>query len=530
MKVRITLNQEKLLNTLRFAFTHRDALVCELLHNARRAGASRVVIDYDEAMGRLSVSDDGCGIGNFQSLFTLCESGWSASIREAESPYGLGFLSCLYRAKTCSIVSLGRELRFDTQALLAGVEIEDQRSNETIGITRVTLYGVRLEGLAQRIDRLVCGFPIPVVFNDACLPRPFALDRVETQPSQVGQVHLLGRECGPAGTSCLLFLQGHLVHGDWEYGRYSNIVHLDSRQFRARLPDRDTLIDEDQALAQVDAALRNLWRDQIRQAKDALDATELIDRYFQAAKTWGLLEEFNTVAALPGSIFRRITDYPYQAGYREETFLTPLHRPVLRAEMEEARIKLVELETFSPRNAPLWMYARERQLVCFEDPGLSDTHWVRPYVRHLNEESFHVDILGEVIRAPLHGAFLWREVVMCEAYAIVVGEDRVRIRENGLAWPCETSLLVPEEESSGQAVEQASDFIDSQDRFHEEDLDADRDALRDLIRLLRAKDPKQALESLLSDLSLGNYPSLRGRSFTLRVGSESQTPEVEILH
>jgi hypothetical protein len=50
-----------------------------------------------------------------------------------------------------------------------------------------------------------------------------------------------------------------------------------------------------------------------------------------------------------------------------------------------------------------------------------------------------------------------------------------------------------------------------------------------LIRLLRAKDPKQALESLLADLKLEKYPSLRGKVFTLKVGPSPDRHEIELL-
>jgi len=50
-----------------------------------------------------------------------------------------------------------------------------------------------------------------------------------------------------------------------------------------------------------------------------------------------------------------------------------------------------------------------------------------------------------------------------------------------------------------------------------------------LVLLLRAKDPKQALESLLADLKLERYPSLRGKVFTLKVGSSADRHLIELL-
>jgi hypothetical protein len=67
-------------------------------------------------------------------------------------------------------------------------------------------------------------------------------------------------------------------------------------------------------------------------------------------------------------------------------------------------------------------------------------------------------------------------------------------------------------------VEQLSSFTDEHDQFLDADRDADRDALADLLRLLRAVDPVQTLDSLLQSLRLGKYPLLHGKTFQLTVG------------
>ena len=67
-------------------------------------------------------------------------------------------------------------------------------------------------------------------------------------------------------------------------------------------------------------------------------------------------------------------------------------------------------------------------------------------------------------------------------------------------------------------MRQLSSFTDEQDQFLDSDLDADRDALVDLIRRQRSVDPVQTLDSLLQELRLGNYPLLHGKTFQLTVG------------
>ena len=79
-------------------------------------------------------------------------------------------------------------------------------------------------------------------------------------------------------------------------------------------------------------------------------------------------------------------------------------------------------------------------------------------------------------------------------------------------------LYIPAGETSGEPVRQASSFIDENDQFLASDLDADRDALADLICRLRSVDPVQTLDSLLQSLRLGKYPLLHGKTFQLTVG------------
>ena len=71
--------------------------------------------------------------------------------------------------------------------------------------------------------------------------------------ADIGDVHLAGTEDGKAAASTLLVLQGFVVSGDPRFDRDGNVVHLDPRQFLARLPDRDVLIDEADVVKQVDA-------------------------------------------------------------------------------------------------------------------------------------------------------------------------------------------------------------------------------------------------------------------------------------
>jgi hypothetical protein len=59
--------------------------------------------------------------------------------------------------------------------------------------------------------------------------------------------------------------------------------------------------------------------------------------------------------------------------------------------------------------------------------------------------------------------------------------------------------------------------------------EADRAALTTLIRRLRAGDPTEALRSLLGELKLERYPSLHGRTFSVRVGRGHDAHDVQLV-
>jgi Histidine kinase-, DNA gyrase B-, and HSP90-like ATPase len=528
MRVQIRLHETNMLKNIRYAFTNKYTVVSELMQNARRAGASYVAIDYDREAETLTVRDSGCGIADFQQLFTFGESGWDYATIAAENAFGVGFTKSLYSAKHCTVLSKGKALSFDTEEALAQIPIE-VKETQTSAETVIILEGVALEKIEEHMPRFACGFPIKVVFNGKALPRPYAIDKLGVMDTEIGRAHVAGLSDGQAATSMLVFLQGFVVHGDYRYGDGENIIHLDTRKFHARLPDRDKLTDEDEQLERIDACLREVWKAKLSRAKSELTAVEFVERYFEAASRWRLVELFDDVPALPASLFERIVGYPIQEGYRDPEYLKRFERTVSKEDIEQGRIKLVEMDSVYDERIAHWMYARGRGLTVFESGGLTEKHWAHPFVRQLCDEECEVEILGETVREKLEGTFISPDVAILEAYAIRVGEDRVVIRDEGMYCHEDDVILVPENETSGQAVRQVSDYVDSDEHWHHEHEEGDANALKDLVLLLRAKDPKQALESLLADLKLEKYPSLRGKVFTLKVGSSADRHLIELL-
>lgn len=86
----IDVNKKNLVKSLKFSFTNRTTVLGELMQNARRAGSTRVMFDFDPEHSALVVTDNGCGIGSAEDLLTVAESGWDAETKVNEHPFGMG--------------------------------------------------------------------------------------------------------------------------------------------------------------------------------------------------------------------------------------------------------------------------------------------------------------------------------------------------------------------------------------------------------------------------------------------------------
>jgi hypothetical protein len=330
-------------------------------------------------------------------------------------------------------------------------------------------------------------------------------------------VHLAGTRDGRYTHDTWVFLQGFCVlRPAWSSLEGVNVVHLDSRQFMARLPDRDRLIDEDVQRQRIDTELKACWRRTLEIAKAELPPRHFIDTYYGVMRGWGHLDLLNDLGTLPAELCSLVSGYPVQVEHGERRHLTPVPTAPTREAIESGAVQLVALDDVGDDNAPRWMMARARGWLVFDWIGVHADHWVMRHVRFLEEEGQRVTPVGEKLRTALEGRWVWPTVILCEKVRLRVGDDETLVGDAGVCH--DGNLYIPEGETTGTPVEQLSSFTDEHDQFLDADRDADRDALADLLRLLRAVDPVQTLDSLLQSLRLGKYPLLHGKTFQLTVG------------
>jgi len=519
MKIQFRINAAGALRNQRFAFTSRYALISELLQNARRAGATHIEIRHDIGSAALSVADDGVGIQDFQALLTLHESGWDAQTQQEESPFGVGFSKCLYASTRCVVRSNGRRIDFLTASALTlePIEVEPDPASRRRPGCQVELHGVDLAELETRIEALCEGFPIAVSYNGQPMARRFAVDHLPMTETPTGWIHLAGRDDGHFARDTVAFLQGFCVlRPAWFTPERVNVVHLDPRQFMARLPDRDRLVDEEEQRPRIQAALKALWRETLLKAKARLDPASFVATYFQVMRHWGHRELLNDLDVLPAEICFTICDYPVQTVTASCDWLRHLEQAPTRASIENGSCVLMQLDSLSADNAGRWMLARQRGHLLVEAFWLDAGHWVHPLVRDLDVPELQIEAVGEQQRTVLQGLWLWPTVVLCEAVHIRIGAETAEVFDAGVGHA--STLYIPSGEHLGQSLRQLSTYADENGQSLDHELGEDLQALAVLLRRLRAVDPLQTLESLLGELQLGRYPLLHGLTFQVTVG------------
>ena len=536
MKLQVRVNERGALRNGRFAFTNKLTLVSELLQNARRAGATQVIVQHDAAAKRLTVIDDGCGIDDFQRLLTFNESGWDEQTIQAEHAFGLGFSKCLYAARRVTVTSRGQRLTFHCEEALDQAELEVVEAFDADpGLTSVELEGVDLPQLDLAIDRITRGFPLPVVYNGVPQARLHSLDALAYCSTDIGSVHLSGTDTGESATATALYLQGLPVGGPDRHcycdHRNVNVIHLDSTRFMARMPDRAELIDAEEQSKLIDATVRQLWRTVLENRKTTMAAAEFVDRYYTVARRQNLLEVFDNVPVVPRQACSLVVDYPTTADEQDDYLQRPERHPT-REQVEAGSIRLAAFNPYEKDEShATLMYARAAALTLVHTYLLGENHWATRNLRDLDSEEISVAPIGAGACGRFDGIYVCEQLRLCERIEIRHGSDVVNIADDALFH--DGVILYPAACRGGTVVKQVSAYTGEDDRFDDTACEEDMRRLDRLVRTLRCPDPASVLRCLLHDLQLNDYASLIGKTFRVhfpaRLGEPADEASVDLV-
>lgn len=497
--VQVDVDKSALLRELRFAFTRPSQVLAELMQNSRRAGATCVRIGITETDGQVVVEDDGCGIADFDKLLTLARSGWDEQIMADERPYGLGWFSCLYAAKEITIESAGWRLHASSDDLLAMKPLLLETCCPTEG-TRLVLSGITTDGLVHALGNYAEGFPIPVYCNDEPLARPNALDSgrafVETE---FGHIWL----SDGTNTAADFYLQGLPISVDTlAFGTNRNVVHLNSRKYAARLPDRANLLDSDNGAiaAALQEAIRELKVARLEQYKAALRAEVFVAKYYDDACALRCLSIFNDMDVLP-PVLAAVTEYPRLPRWDDDHIAEIVDRTIYRADIESGRVKVAVEPDAEDMLTLTYLWAIRQPYL---ERSLDNAHWLYAHLQTLAPK-ITINSPAKMPRYDGHWSYNV-DVVACDSFTLDGVFGAVTIKAESLYAPLARSdtdyrsTIIYPRGASHSVVNQLSDF-----RTEDEHDDvAESQEYEEFARYVTAhivKDTTRVVKGMVSNLS-----------------------------
>ena len=266
-KLRASINGLAMKKVTRFFNATTEAIVGEMLQNARRAGATKVRIRTKPKT--ITIDDDGVGIAEPGQLLEFGSSGWSDQRTRAEDPAGMGFFSLARR--NAEVESWPRDGAGGWRICLEPKHFTGEAEASVTGATaangprpsgtRVTFeHNENVYTVRNEIRKLCRHYPVPVVMDDeAVLQDHFLKDAVYKETAdgvEIGVfrsasaygVHLTvvnfhGHVIGNGAPVVIEPLQGY-GQGTPEY--WFTRIHVDhAPQLELVLPARNEVVSND---------------------------------------------------------------------------------------------------------------------------------------------------------------------------------------------------------------------------------------------------------------------------------------------
>jgi hypothetical protein len=551
--VTLGLNKENMIGALKNSFTNKETFLGELMQNARRAGATKIEFKYDEETNTLTIEDDGCGLDNFETLLTVAESGWSKEVVEAESPFGIGFLSAIFSCEEVQIVSKCGVLHCLTEDLLQFkpcTVIPEGGIHQPIGTSILMVGCTALKGdttikksattvLLKALQHLALGFPIPVSFNGTELPRPNAVGSNFVK-TEIGDVHVPLNYIGVEYMyyrryhNFVVYLQGLPVdtpnldyYTRSEYDSKLNIVvHLDSAKFIARLPDRDKLINEQENMAIIRAGVREAVRETALSLIAAGDY-ESVCKSFSTINHYDLLELYNEVPILPCGVLRHFINGK-GVNCDSESFgdcKIPVSEYLTR---EKVSGNTVTSECdFDKYGMVHLVYAKMKKKYIYTSwyaNKLDSKHWLFEEAVNLDKEEYSIKLNGEVYNTEFTGGWLYCGVTFCDSYELTIAGDTIVVSDLALYSGDGSNLIVPSGVTTGDCISQVSSFKDY-DSFQDTSYCNDVAKFEQFMVTSRLRhDPEKAFLANLREIDA--MACLSNKTFTVDIGETGKVVSV----
>ncbi len=529
--VSIKINESKLMQNLGYAFSNSTTVLSETMQNARRSGASEIRFFFDDKQNLLTIIDNGSGVADMQKLLSLADSGWPDEVVKKDRPFGMGWFSVLFSVPQIRVESMGQAIDFYSKDALAFSQIEVQSINHGFVGTILELKGFKLGSGIQNVSSLLeavlkkyaKGFAIRVYLNDKELDRPDALDsgHVFHHYNAIGDMNISGMpgiSNKRPSTAIVAYLQGLPVFecGNIPYSESPNIVHLNSENYNARLPDREKLIDEEDKIDFIYRSIRNEWRDYFVTLILADRGEELLSSiWYQTIRSFNLRDLLNFVDAIPQSTLSVVRDYPQYDVYRDNDYWLRDHdRTITRAMVEKGEVTLVKHVSMSPETSPQWMAMYLTDDYYFiQDDMLPNDHWAINHALDWSLVEPVITPLGLVEQKTFNGEWYWGHCFFCDSYRLTLGDFSVDIDSVSLGYGDEYDnavFYVPIKDRGGEVVNHCSSFTGENEEVNDRAREREEDLFSLFIRFHRESTPADIIQTLISDASLDRFQGLDG--------------------
>ena len=253
--IQATVNARLLSKANRLFTGTLDGRVIEILQNARRAGATEVVITNQE--GSVTVHDNGRGIDDFSKLLDLGGSGWEDDLESSEDPAGVGVF-CL-GPRRVTIRSRGKMVTIEDDGW-TGLPVTILDDPEPVQGTILRFEDEPWESSAVDLNAVFCGMQV-AVDGQACPKLPFLSDQAVAHPELGCRIEVReSQDLDPWHSSCmrgrhygdnaLVSFHGQMVafscHPVSEHGLHYLIDMTDEPTgIRLMLPARTCLVENE---------------------------------------------------------------------------------------------------------------------------------------------------------------------------------------------------------------------------------------------------------------------------------------------
>ncbi len=327
--MQLSINAQKTIQNFSSVMTDSSKVISELIQNSRRAGATRIDINFDMDSNTLQIQDNGTGVSKFENLITLSDSGWSDATCSNENPFGMGFFSTLFAAKQVIIESNGKSLIIDTATALNFEDIGQPTDSVNCPDegTRITLIDFNKDGsdfsVPTKVSDLALFSSIDIYFNGELQENTLALHVLkkdhETVETPYGTLVCKHSFSNKIAIVCQELRVGK--HETWpNYLFLNNSVQL-------RMPDRDAIINAEAFKKDINKWLDAYWASELVEIRNNLqNDNAFVEKYFEAIVRYNktLLNDINY---LPNKAFSSTpvlscrdmySDLPHKGLKREE--------------------------------------------------------------------------------------------------------------------------------------------------------------------------------------------------------------------